>query len=244
MAAAASQPIVHVYVYDRIKNIQRWLMPAACALCGARCDQDLCADCDRALPRLGPGCPQCAAPVAGIACDAPAPCGRCQRRPPAYDRVRALYSYALPVDRMILGLKYGRRIDWARVLGERLANRIAASGSDIDVIIPVPLHRQRLRERGYNQSLELTRPVAARLDRPLVLRGVTRARATAPQTGLSATLRRRNMRNAFDVTRDFDGRRIAMVDDVMTSGATVDAFARCLKRAGAAYIEVWVVARA
>lgn len=244
MAAAVSQPIVRGYIYNRLKIIQRWLMPADCALCGARCDQDLCVDCDRALPRLGPGCPQCAAPIAGIGRDAPAPCGRCQRRPPAYDRVHALYAYALPVDRMILGLKYGRRIDWARVLGERLATRIAASNSTVDMIIPVPLHRRRLRERGYNQSLELARPVAARLGLPLGLRGVTRARATPPQTGLSATLRRRNVRNAFDVTRDLDGRRIAMVDDVMTSGATVDAFARRLKRAGAAYIEVWVVARA
>lgn len=113
----------------------------------------------------------------------------------------------------------------------------------IDAVVPVPLHRSRLRGRGYNQSLELARPLAKRMQVPLNL-GIERVRATPPQTAISRAERRRNVRGAFAATADFSGLRIAVIDDVMTSGATVDAVAQCLRKAGAARVEVWVVARA
>lgn len=112
------------------------------------------------------------------------------------------------------------------------------------MLVPVPLHRARLRERGYNQSLELARVVARHFGLPLAMHAVRRVRATTPQTTLTSNERRRNVRNAFHATVDFSGKRVVIVDDVMTSGHTVNALARCLRRAGAVSIVVWVTARA
>jgi len=149
------------------------------------------------------------------------------------------------VDRLILGLKYSHQLSNARVLGGYLAERLTALAEPLpDAIIPVPLHRSRLRERGYNQSLELARPIARRLQRPLRPRAVQRIRATAPQTRLKHSERQKNVHNAFQVVEKLDGLRFAVIDDVMTSGHTVNALAKCLRRAGAKEVVVWVVARA
>jgi ComF family protein len=109
--------------------------------------------------------------------------------------------------------------------------------------VPVPLHRSRLRERGYNQSLELARPVAKHLQLP-VIDGLVRTRPTPPQAALSREARRKNVRRAFAARADFTGMRVAVVDDVMTSGATAEMVTRCLRKAGAVGVEIWVVARA
>ncbi|MFL6713829.1 MAG: ComF family protein [Sulfurifustis sp.] len=167
----------------------------------------------------------------------------CQQEPPAYTTVRAAFRYAAPVDRLIQGAKYGERLDWAALLGRRLAGHIGALTAAADVIVPVPLHRSRLRRRGYNQSMEIARPVALALDLPLVSL-VERWRATPPQTALSREERRKNVRNAFRTTGNVAAKRVAVVDDVMTSGATAEMLARCLLKAGAGEVEIWVVARA
>lgn len=232
-------------VYNRLRNIQDWLFPGNCLLCRARlpAGADLCPSCDASLPRPEAACPRCAAP---LATDAAGNCGACQQRPPAFDVAEAAFRYAAPVDRLIQDLKYHRRLALARVLGRRLADHVAARGAPLpEVIVPVPLHATRLRERGYNQSLELARVVARQLDVPLAAHGaVERVRATASQTKLAPEARARNVRNAFRVADDFAGRRVALVDDVMTSGHTAGALAKSLKRAGARSVNVWVVARA
>ena len=236
-----------IKVYDRLSKLQSWLFPGSCLLCAARVPgrHDLCNACEASLPRLRAACPRCAAPRANPpACSDPLPCGRCLSTPPAFDRARALYAYAPPVDRLVQGFKYHRRLDWGRVLGHRFAAHLASLGETADVIVPVPLHRARLRERGYNQSLELARPIARALKLPVAVRGVRRVRPTVPQVGLAHKERRRNVRGAFDTKRDFEGKRVAIVDDILTSGHTVDALARCLRRAGAAQVAVWVLARA
>lgn len=186
-------------------------------------------------------CPRCAAPLAAGAMGA---CGACLQRPPAFDAVTAAFRYAAPADRLIQDLKYRRRLALARVLGRRLAAQIAAAPLP-DVIVPVPLHPARLRERGYNQSLELARVLARQLGIPLAAHdAVVRIRPTASQTRLAPEERKRNVRNAFRIAADFSGRHVAIVDDVMTSGHTVNTLAKSFKRAGARCVSVWVVARA
>lgn len=233
-------------VYERLRNIQSWLWPGSCLLCRSRLPwgEDLCGDCRGTLPRIENACPACAAALPD---DSPGglSCGRCLQTPRMFDRARAAFAYAPPVNRLIQDLKYHRRLDLARVLGGHLAGHLAAQAlPNPDLVIPVPLHRSRLRERGYNQALELARPVVKRLGLALDAGAVERVRPTPPQTELSYDERKKNMRNAFRARRRLDDRRIAIVDDVMTSGHTVEELACCLKRAGAKEVEVWVVARA
>ncbi len=232
-------------VYNRLNNIQDWLFPGNCLLCRARLSAgaDLCPSCDASLPRSEAACPRCATP---LATDAAGNCGACQQRPPAFDAAEAAFRYAAPVDRLIQDLKYHHRLALARVLGRRLADHVAARGTALpDVIVPVPLHAARLRERGYNQSLEVARVVARQLGLPLAAHdAVQRVRPTASQTQLAPEARARNMRNAFRATGNFAGSHVALVDDVMTSGHTAAALAKSLKHAGVRGVRVWVVARA
>jgi ComF family protein len=233
-------------LYGRVKSIQEWLLPGTCMLCSARvaAQRAFCVDCEAALPRLTDACPQCAVPMAHSDASGQR-CGACQKRPPAFFRTHALYHYARPIDGFVQALKYRRRLELARVFGERLAEALAprVAGS-VDLIVPVPLHPLRLRERGYNQSLELARPIAARLSLPLDYRCLWRSRPTAPQASLALSERQRNVRGAFAAAPTVAKLRVAVVDDVMTTGHTVNAAARCLRVAGAKDVQVWVLARA
>jgi len=233
-----------IAVNNRLKNLQRWLWPGNCLLCSARLggSEDICAACAQTLPRVQAGCPRCAANNAGV--DTPGiVCGQCQKHPPAFVSTQAAFRYAAPIDKLIQNLKYRQRLDLSRVLGNYLADYLADKTWP-DVIVPVPLHPIRLRERGYNQSLEIARFVAARLQLPVGGSEVKRVRATLPQTELSREQRQKNMRGAFSVNRTYAGLKVAIVDDVMTSGYTADALARCLIENGAAEVWVWVLARA
>lgn len=227
-------------------NIQDWLLPRLCPACGdpAGSGRELCPGCEQSLPVLHHACPRCATPYEHP--DTRGECGACQQHPPAFTRTIALYRYAPPVDHFIRELKFHRQLGLARLLGERLARRLAQETSRPDLIIPVPLHRARLRARGYNQALEIARPVARMIGAPLDFLSLRRVRATMPQTGMTVAARRKNVRNAFSL-RDPDtvrGRHVALVDDVMTTGSTVQAAAQCLRAAGAEKVEIWVVARA
>jgi ComF family protein len=233
-------------LYERLKSIQEWLLPGTCMLCGAHigAQHAFCADCEAALPHLTDACPQCAAPMAHSDSSGQR-CGACQKRSPTFSRTHALYRYARPIDGFVQALKYRHRLELARVFGERLAEVLAprVAGS-VDVIVPVPLHRARLGERGYNQSLELARPISARLSLPLDYHCLWRTRPTAPQASLALAERQRNVRGAFAAAPTVAKLRVAVVDDVMTTGHTVNAIARCLRAAGAKDVQVWVLARA
>lgn len=225
-----------------IRNVQTWLLPSACLLCSATLDREahLCAGCRSDLPPTAGACPGCALPYWGSG-----RCGDCQRRPRHFDAALAAFPYAAPIDRLIVDLKFHGQLHHARALGGLMIERLLPrASSGLDVLVPIPLHRSRLRQRGYNQALELARPLARQLGVPIDYRRLRRVRATPPQTGLDANERARNMRGAFTVRGDLAGSRIALIDDVMTSGHTADAAARALRAAGADYIEVWVVARA
>jgi ComF family protein len=229
-----------------LSNIQDWLLPRLCPACGMECEpgRDLCVGCAARLPRVVHACPRCAIPYEhpgthGI-------CGRCQRRPPAYTRTVALYRYAPPVDHLIRLLKFRHALGLAQLLGQGLAERLHDEPQRPDRILPVPLHRTRLRSRGYNQALELARPIARAFGIPLDVRSLQRVRATAAQSALPVEQRSRNVRGAFAVRADagLRGLRLALVDDVMTTGSTVQAASRALRAAGASDVEVWVAARA
>ena len=213
------------------------LIPVECFLCGAEGEVDvLCPACIAVLPRWrrGDACPICALPAT-----AGRTCARCISRPPPFDATIAVYDYVFPVGQLVHALKYRTALDLAAWLGARLAE---CAGAGWDIVVPVPLHRGRLRERGFNQSLELARPLARRGIR-LLRDGVVRSRATPSQAGLDARARWRNVRGTFDVEADLEGCSVVVVDDVMTTGATLRALALALRRAGAVRVANLVVAR-
>ena len=158
----------------------------------------------------------------------------------------APFDYVEPLRQQIQGLKFGGQRRLGRALGELLASVVAADPNTrrCDAIIAVPLHRSRLLERGYNQAIELARPIAAALDLPLLRSGIERRRATAAQSLLPARDRYANLRGAFRIARDVRNRDLSVVDDVLTTGATLNALAAALKAAGANSVRGWTIARA
>ena len=216
----------------------RRLMPQDCLLCGSPSgDALLCADCDRDLPRLPAGlCPVCAEAVPGGAI-----CGACLAAPPHFDATFAAFRYGFPADKLVQALKYQRRVVTADFFAAAL---LAGPRPAADLIVPLPLHPARLAERGFNQSVEIARPLAKALKLPMELDACLRSRDTAPQASLPWKERRKNIRHAFECSIDLSGKSVIVVDDVMTTGATLDEFARTLKAHGAVRVTNWVAARA
>jgi ComF family protein len=218
----------------------RLLLPPHCLLCGAASgDAIACAACRRELPALGAACPRCALPSIGAAV-----CGDCFVRPPPLDFAVAAFRYAFPVDRMIQALKYRGTLAMADGLADALAIAVRRAGiARVDALVALPLAAARQRARGFNQAGEIARPLAAalavRLDG-----GLARVRATPPQASLAWRERAQNVRGAFAAEHPFSGARVAIVDDVMTTGATLHAAARALRAAGAREVGAFVVARA
>ena len=169
-------------------------------------------------------------------------CGACLRKPPGFDATRALFRYEFPVDRLVQSLKYAHRLAAAAFLGGMLARHRPAGAPDM--VLPVPLAPGRLAERGFNQALELARPLARSCGAPLDIRHVRRHRDTTPQASLPWKERAKNIRHAFECDIDLAGMNVLIVDDVMTTGATLDELARTLKAHGANRVENRVLARA
>jgi len=219
------------------------LLPRACLLCGATTHTPLCAACAADLPRAhGFACPVCAAPLA-----TPAPaCGSCLKSPPAFDATLTPLYYGFPVDSLVHSLKYARRLASADFFARAMLAGPHPEGAHFKdtVIVPVPLSRLRLRERGFNQALEIARPLARALALPLDATSLVRTRETLPQSRLPWRARQGNVRHAFASSRDFSGLAVIVVDDVMTTGATLDAMAHVLKDHGAARVVNWIAARA
>ena len=218
-----------------------FLLPQDCLLCGASSKNVLlCGACDANLPRLPEKhCPRCAIPTPHGEI-----CGRCLAHPTHYERTYAVFLYEFPVDRLIGAFKYGHRLSLAAYFGRQMATVFQAVNADIDVLIPLPLHPSRLKERGFNQALELARTVAKTLNKPLDTKICRRTRATKPQVELRGAERLKNLRGAFACDADLRGKNVLLVDDVMTSGASVNECSRSLKARGAADITLLVLARA
>lgn len=221
------------HLFDRLGRA----LGAGCACCSGPGDADgFCRGCRDELPWLDHhGCRQCAQPLSATGL-----CGRCLAEPPRFDHVHAACRYAYPLDGLIQQAKYGGRLHLLRTLATLLR---ACAPPAADLIVPMPLSAARLRERGYNQALELARLAAAALDAPIDAAACIKLRDTAPQSRLPWAERRRNIRGAFVTLADLHGKHVVVVDDVLTTGATLDAVAGSLKKAGAASVSGWVVAR-
>jgi ComF family protein len=226
-------------------NINHLLLGRRCLLCAVthREPHGVCKSCATELPRLPvTHCPQCALFSASGAV-----CGQCLQSPPAFDRTFAAFRYAYPLDSMLQCYKYQHQLHLAEQLaGLMLSVRTSETPTHHpppDLIVPMPLHPHRLRERGFNQSLEIARHLATQLKIPLEANAAVRTRLSPPQASLPLKARVKNMKQAFVCTGRFDGLRIALVDDVMTTGASLNELSRTFKNAGAKQVECWVIAR-
>ena len=231
--------------------VKHFLLPARCLLCNtpvgaAQTPSGLCEACVLTLPWLNKACARCALPISSPS-ETPQLCGNCQHNPPAFTKCHTLFHYQYPVDQMITRLKFQHKLLYANALGELLSQHIQFHYQHLplpDVIIPVPLHKKRLRERGFNQAEEIARCCANRLNLKIEPRLCWRHKHTAHQPGLSAKQRRRNLKDAFYCQPFKTGTRIALVDDVMTTGTTLNELSRCLKKNGCSEVHLWCVARA
>ncbi len=210
-----------------------------CLLCGISSEQDLCISCRDNLPQIPANhCPTCLLPVATSLT-----CGTCLKKPPAFTRIIAALHYTFPVDALIHSLKYQSNLAIAPVLANLLLEKTNIARKP-DFIIPMPLHPKRLRERGFNQALEIARQLPNNNKITLLPNACTRTRNTPSQTGLPWKDRQKNIRDAFSCKMDFSSKHVAVVDDVLTTGATLNEIAKVLRNCGATEVSGWVIARA
>jgi len=238
------QPGAARRAYDASRSLLHGLFPPSCYLCldpGQPPAFELCGGCEGDLPANLPACPGCATPVpeAGVWC------AGCRARPRAFDAAFAPYRYEFPLVELIHRFKYRGQLSLSRILGTLLARRLAERGRPrVDAIVPVPLHPAREARRGYNQARELAVFVAQALGLPLHEGLVRRIRDTEEQAALPAIVRADNVHGAFEVRSTVPPPAVAIVDDVLTTGATAEAMARALRAAGCRHVEVWAAARA
>jgi ComF family protein len=229
------------------RRLPSWpALPAQCEVCRSWNEGALCAECLARFAPAGPRCGRCGLRVASAA----TPCGACLREPPPFERAVVAFDYGFPWDRLITACKFEGRAELAVVLARPLAAAVRRAGAQappVDAIVPVPLSSARLAERGFNQAWELARHVGRALRVPADAGLLLRAIDTPHQAALSRPERERNLRAAFAPTPSgrarLAGRRVALVDDVMTTGATAREAAAALRRGGAAAVDLWVLAR-
>lgn len=241
-----------------VKWVDRWLgegglgsllFPPTCVLCGAPGQRsggglDLCPGCARDMPHHRYGCVQCAAPLPSVLAKTGMRCAVCERRSPPFDLSLSAFRYEGVVPMLVTGAKFRGRLDQVRLLGRCLAERVREAGPPRpDLVVPVPLHPQRQRQRGYNQALEIARVVGRELGLAIAPDLLVRTRSTPPQAGLDQRARLSNLSGAFAIKGAPQGRAVALVDDVMTTGSTVSELSHVLRQAGVAHIQVWAVAR-
>jgi ComF family protein len=243
---------VHHGAASVVRGLVNAMLPPQCLACDAlvATPGNLCSECwVDAKFITAPHCSVCGVPFS-FDLGADAVCGACSRARPLFDRARAVLRYDDLGRRLVIGFKHGDRTHGAPTFGRWLARAGAALIADADIAAPVPLHRLRLMRRRFNQSAMLAQAIcrsAAGRDLRFAPDLLLRRRHTPSQAGLNAAQRRRNVRNAFNVnprrSGDIDGRRVLLVDDVFTTGATVSACARVLRRAGASAVEILTLAR-
>jgi len=233
-------------VYYWLKDTLTVFLPSArCFLCLAPCQRPstLCQSCWDALPRISQPCHSCGIPLA--ATDTQPLCGSCQSHPSRTDHLLAPFVYSSPIRELVHGFKFHQTNHLAKLLATILYQQIAEAIAPVqaDLMIPVPLANSRLRQRGFNQALELSRYLSKWTSIPLATNEVERIEGSSSQVSLNGEARRHEIRNQFVVRRSLVGKSIIIVDDVVTTGATVQELARVLRAAGAVRIEVWALAR-
>lgn len=208
---------------------------------------EVCADCYQALPHNSSCCMRCALPLPddinnGVLC------GRCIQKLPAFDYGYSLFRYEGDIVSLVHQLKFSEKISCARTIGEmllaRLERELLPDQGRPDCLLPVVLHKARLRQRGFNQSIEIARVIAKKLGIPIDYETVVRQRSTVSQTGLNAQQRRKNIKGAFSVVTEIDYKHVLIIDDVVTTGSTVNELARVLKKNKVERVGVLSIARA
>lgn len=250
-------------IIDYLKKISARFFPHICVLCGrfSHRPHDLCEPCLRDLPYSSHACSICARPSAAIFAEHLSKslskslsiphllsiCEICSSCPPSFDSSYALFLYQFPITKLIMNLKFGHSLTNARLFGEILYQKIHSewyhNKTLPECIIPMPLHSQRLKERGFNQALEIARPIAKSLRLPIEYKQCHRIKTTAAQATLAAQNRRRNIKNAFHIDGQLNYQYVAVLDDVITTGQTMNEFCNTLKLAGIQKIDVWCCAR-
>jgi ComF family protein len=224
------------------------VIPPTCLLCSAPHSNDIaliCGACRDDLPYISHPCYQCALPLPAASANTTV-CGQCLQQPPPFKRCLVPLSYAMPIDSLIAAFKYRNQLTNGRLLSQLLLTEIGRHYADQplpEIILPVPLHWRRQWRRGYNQSQCVASYLGAQLSIPVQLRRIRRIRLTPSQQGLNKPQRQRNLKQAFSVTKPFTGETIALIDDVMTTGATCTEISRELLKAGAGEVHIWALAR-
>jgi ComF family protein len=227
------------------QSVINFIFPSTCIFCNAPSKRklDLCVACENELSVLKNYCTCCAQPLP----EGQTTCGNCLNNRLTFIRTFVLFHYQMPVDQLILGLKFNNRLVNAKILGELLADYLCdqyQTQNKPEIIIPVPLHASRLYERGYNQALELARPIARKLKIRIDKSNVERTKNTLAQALLPAKKRQQNIKHAFGVTKAKHYKHVAVIDDVITTGNTVMELCEMLHRAGVEKIDVWCCAKA
>ena len=226
-------------------NINRILPAPLCLLCGQTHSRSslICDGCKADLPWLDGQCAQCAQPLPGD--NHQRRCGRCLKKPPRFQLTRAPFLYDPPIDRLVNDLKNHARLEVIDLMAKLFVDhfRLQIEQRPPELIIPVPLHTKRLYSRGYNQAAELAERIARLINLPFCKDSCRRLIDTPHQQGLSAENRQKNLHRCFEVKPTIEASRIAIVDDVMTTGATANALATKLRQQGAEHIEIWCLAR-
>lgn len=244
------KPLIRLFSgYKLIKNISFFLFPGCCVLCGSESDRviDLCYHCESDLPHNNQCCIRCSIPLINND-QSGTLCGECIAHPPIFDQCLAPLRYEFPVSALISRYKYQGHFCSGAVLADILLTKlfkdqIRDQNKKPDLIVPVPLHRQRQFFRGFNQSQWLAQYLSRELNVPVDAYLLKRCRKTPPQQGLKRKQRQKNLKGAFQVNRPIEGKHIALVDDVVTTGSTVSELAQLLKKAGATKVEIWCLAR-
>jgi ComF family protein len=226
------------------RKISHLILSPTCCVCHGTSDtaNDLCRHCHSTLPWLTHTCQCCALP---LATDKARLCGQCLKKPPAYQQSLSLFHYQAPIANLINQLKFQHRLVASHVLAQLLSEKVQQYYQQQtlpELIIPIPLHKKRLQQRGFNQALELARIVSKKRRLPINSESVQRTRNTAQQSQLPATERAANVRNVFIAEGELP-KHVAIVDDVVTTGNTVQAMSLALQHAGVERIDVWSIAR-
>ena len=226
-------------------HLKNTLYPPRCLICDAagKGDRDLCEPCAQSLPWIKKACSQCALPLPDDSGENLL-CGRCIQKRPYFDTALCVFSFEKAIIGLIHQLKFHDKLSISRLFGNLLAEKAVAMLDKPDCLLPVPLYKKRLKQRGFNQSVEVSHALKKAWDVPIETRLVRRIRETQSQTGLNMQARRRNMKGAFEVCAKIDHEHVVIIDDVVTTGSTVNELARLLKRNGVKKVSVCGIARA
>lgn len=239
--------IIYTYSYRLLIFLRHLLLPETCIVCGETpATINLCARCQASLPILPHNCYQCAQ-FLQQSHFIRLRCGACLQSPPAFDHIFPLFPYQPPIIQLIVQLKFQQKLAPARTFSELMLQKIKTewylNHPLPDRIIPMPLHNDRLKERGFNQAMEIARPLAKKLNIPLDYKSTLRVLSTKAQSHLAARARKKNVKHAFISNKLFTGQHLAVVDDVVTTAQTMREFCLMLKNQGASRIDIWCCAR-